>query len=214
MKPRESGWSDMEWQLRNWLYFTWLSGDHICEQHVHNIDVINWAMKGHPVRAVGMGGRQVRVSPDYGNIFDHFAIDFEYENGAHCMSMCRQIPGCENNVSEAVVGTRGNWTGKPNNYVFETGGKRSRMRVEEINPYDQEHIDLIASIRAGRPLNELKTVAESTLTAIMGRMSAYTGKAVTWEEALNSKESLVPDKVEFGDIPTPPVAVPGQTELV
>jgi predicted dehydrogenase len=213
MKPRESSWSDMEWQLRNWLYFTWLSGDHICEQHVHNLDVINWAMKGHPVRAVGMGGRQVRTSPDYGNIFDHFAIDYEYENGAHCMSMCRQIPGCENNVSEAVVGTKGSWDGKPGNYVFDTG-KRSRMRVQEINPYDQEHIDLIASIRDGRPLNELQTVAESTLTAIMGRMSAYTGKAVAWEDALNSKQDLLPRELKMGPLETPPVAVPGQTELI
>jgi predicted dehydrogenase len=214
MKPRESGWSDMEWQLRNWLYFTWLSGDHICEQHVHNIDVVNWAMKGHPKSAMGMGGRQVRTSPDYGHIFDHFAIDFEYENGAHCMSMCRQIPGCENNVSEALVGTKGSWDGKPNTYVFETGGKRSRLRVKEINPYDQEHIDLIESIRAGKPLNELTTVAESTLTAIMGRMSTYTGKAVTWEQALNSKENLVPQELKLGPLATPAVAVPGQTELI
>jgi predicted dehydrogenase len=212
MKPRESNWSDMEWQIRNWLYFTWLSGDHICEQHVHNLDVVNWAMKGHPVRAVGMGGRQVRTSPDYGNIFDHFAIDYEYENGAHCMSMCRQIPGCEGNVSEAVVGTKGSWDSK--RYTFETNGKRSRVQLKEVNPYDQEHIDLIASIRDGRPLNELRTVAESTLTAIMGRMSAYTGKAVTWDDALNSKEDLLPKDLRMGPLETPPVAVPGQTELI
>jgi predicted dehydrogenase len=213
MKPRQKEWSDMEWQLRNWLYFTWLSGDHICEQHVHNIDVVNWAMGGPPVRAVGMGGRQVRTSPDYGNIFDHFAIDYEYANGAHCMSMCRQIPGCENNVSEAVVGTKGRWEGRPGNYVFDTG-RRARLRVEEINPYDQEHIDLVASIRDGRPLNELKTVAESTLTAIMGRMSAYTGKAVTWEQALNSKQNLLPEALKMGPLATPAVAVPGETELI
>jgi predicted dehydrogenase len=212
MKPRESGWSDMEWQLRNWLYFTWLSGDHIVEQHVHNLDVINWAMQGHPVRAVGMGGRQVRTSPDYGNIFDHFAIDYEYPNGAHCMSMCRQIPGCENNVSESVVGTNGTWDS--GRYTFRTNGKRSNVKVKEINPYQQEHIDLVESIRSGKPLNELKTVAESTLTAIMGRMSAYTGKAVTWEEALHSKLDLLPRRLEMGDIPTPQVAVPGQTELI
>jgi predicted dehydrogenase len=213
MKPRQEGWSDMEWQLRNWLYFTWLSGDHICEQHVHNIDVVNWAMGGPPVRAVGMGGRQVRTSPDYGNIFDHFAVDLEYSNGAHCMSMCRQIPGCENNVSEAVTGTKGRWEGRPGNYVFDTG-KRSRMRVDEVNPYDQEHIDLVASIRDGRPLNELKTVAESTLTAIMGRMSAYTGKAVTWDQALNSKQNLLPSELRFGPLATPAIAVPGETELI
>jgi myo-inositol 2-dehydrogenase/D-chiro-inositol 1-dehydrogenase len=214
MKPRESGWSDMEWQLRNWLYFTWLSGDHICEQHVHNLDVVNWAMGSHPIRAVGMGGRQVRTSPDYGNIFDHFATELEYPNGAHCTSMCRQIPGCENNVSEAVTGTKGTWEGKPNNYVFDVGGKRTRLRTKEINPYDQEHIDLVASIRDGKPLNELKTVAESTLTAIMSRMSAYTGKAVTWDEALNSKQDLLPRELKLGPLATPAVAVPGQTELI
>jgi predicted dehydrogenase len=213
MKPRQKEWSDMEWQLRNWLYFTWLSGDHICEQHVHNIDVVNWAMGGPPVRAVGMGGRQVRTSPDYGNIFDHHTVDFEYASGAHCMSMCRQIPGCENNVSEAVIGTKGRWEGRPGNYVFDTG-RRARFRVEEINPYDQEHIDLVASIRDGRPLNELKTVAESTLTAIMGRMSTYTGKAVTWEQALNSKQNLLPSELKFGPLAIPAIAVPGETELI
>ncbi len=93
-RPRQPEWSDMEWQVRNWLYFTWLSGDHICEQHVHNIDVINWAIGNHPDKAVGMGGRQVRTDPAYGHIFDHFAIDFEYPNGVHVMSMCRQIDGC------------------------------------------------------------------------------------------------------------------------
>ena len=211
MKPRESSWSDMEWQLRNWLYFTWLSGDHICEQHVHNLDVANWAVGNHPVRAVGMGGRQVRTSPAYGHIFDHFAIDYEYPNGVHVMSMCRQIDGCENNVSETVVGTKGEWSSITSAIK---GENKWRFRGDETNPYDQEHIDLVASIRAGRPLNELKTVAESTLTAIMGRMSAYTGKAVTWEEALNSKHRWAPAKLELdASLPVPPVPVPGQTEL-
>jgi predicted dehydrogenase len=211
MKPRESSWSDMEWQLRNWLYFTWLSGDHICEQHVHNLDVMNWAIGATPIRCVGLGGRQVRTSPAYGHIFDHFAVDYEYPNGVHVASYCRQIPGCENNVSEQVVGTNGTWTS--NGYKFD-GRSKSRIRVRERNPYEQEHIDLVESIRAGKPLNELRTVAESTLTAIMGRMSAYTGKAVTWDEALNSKQSLSPQRLEFGSLPVPPVAVPGQTELV
>jgi predicted dehydrogenase len=209
MKPRESDWSDMEWQLRNWLYFTWLSGDHIVEQHVHNLDVANWALQAHPVRCVGMGGRQVRTSKDYGHIFDHFAIDYEYPNGIHVMSMCRQIPGCENNVSEQVVGTKGTWTS--NGYRFSTGDS-ARVRGER-NPYEQEHIDLIQSIRNGQPLNELRQVAESTLTAIMGRMSAYTGKAVKWDDALNSKQNLIPERLEFGPLATPAVAVPGQTEL-
>lgn len=211
MKPRESGWSDMEWQVRNWLYFTWLSGDHICEQHIHNIDVLNWAIGSHPVKAVGLGGRQVRTSPAFGHIFDHFAIDFEYPNDVHVASYCRQIEGCENNVSEAVCGTQGNWSS--NGYRF-SGKDKFRFRGKEINPYVQEHIDLLESIRSGKPLNELTTVAHSTLTAIMGRMSAYTGKAVTWDDALNSKQDLMPATLAFGDLPTPPVAVPGQTELI
>jgi predicted dehydrogenase len=215
-KPRESGWSDMEWQVRNWLYFTWLSGDHIVEQHVHNIDVINWALTkndeepGHPVRAVGLGGRQVRTQPEYGHIFDHFAIDFEYPGDIHVLSMCRQIPNCENNVSEALVGTKGTWTSQGQRF---TGAERGRVREEGRDPYVQEHVDLLASLRAGKPLNELKNVAYSTLSAIMGRMSTYTGKAVTWDEALNSTQDIVPRELAFGPLPVPPVAMPGTTEL-
>jgi predicted dehydrogenase len=219
MKPRQAEWSDMEWQLRNWLYFTWLSGDHICEQHIHNIDVINWAMQGHPVSAMGMGGRQVRTSPDYGNIFDHFAIDYTYENGAHCMSMCRQIPGCANSVSEDVVGTKGALHSNDQAKDWQISGENKweygRARAKkDTDPYLQEHIDLIASLRDGRPLNELQRVAESTLTAIMGRMSAYTGKAVTWEQALESEQNLLPPSLKFGPLATPAIAVPGETELI
>jgi len=210
MHKRQEAWSDMEWQLRNWLYFTWLSGDHIVEQHLHNIDVINWVMKGHPVKAMGMGGREVRTSPDYGHIFDHFAVEYEYENGARLMSMCRQIDGCANNVSEHVIGTKGD--ANPGGYIG--GAQKWRYEGPGNNPYVQEHTDLVASIRAGKPLNEGKSVAESTLTAIMGRMSAYTGKEITWDQALNSKENLIPFKLEFGPLPTPPVAVPGQTQLI
>ena len=211
VKPRQPKWSDMEWQLRNWLYFTWLSGDHITEQHVHNIDVANWAFKGHPERAVSLGGRQVRTDPAYGNIFDHFATDFEYPGGVHVMSMARQIPNCEDNVSETIVGSKGKFNS--NGYRI-TGENPSRFRSKEINPYVQEHIDLIASIRNGKPLNELHTVAESTLTAIMARMSAYTGKAVTWEQALNSQLDTMPKELVMGPLPVPPVAMPGVTELI
>ncbi|MEW6209688.1 MAG: Gfo/Idh/MocA family oxidoreductase [Acidobacteriota bacterium] len=214
-KDRQQGWTDLEWQMRNWLYFTWLSGDHIVEQHVHNIDVINWAMNAHPVRAVGMGGRQSRTDSAYGHIYDHFAIDYEYENGLHLMSMCRQVQGTTGNVSEALVGTKGN--SQVNRYSI-TGQNAWRMddqeKKNERNPYEQEHVDLIASIRAAKPINELRNVAESTLTAIMGRMSAYTGKMVTWEQALNSKEDLVPAALAFGPMKVPPVAVPGVTELI
>ena len=211
IKKRQPGWSDMEWQLRNWLYFTWLSGDHIVEQHVHNLDVVNWALGAHPVRAVGMGGRQQRTSSDYGHIYDHFAVDYEYESGCHLMSMYRQIPGCENSVSEALNGEEGFC--QADRYAI-TGKQRWQFSGKDNNPYVQEHTDLIASIRAGKPFNELKNVAEGTMTAIMGRMSAYTGKAVSWDQALNSQEKLGPDKVDWGDLPVPPVAIPGQTKLV
>ncbi len=208
---RQDGWSDMEWQLRNWYYFTWLCGDHIVEQHVHNLDAVNWAVGAHPVRAVGVGGRQVRTDPVYGNIYDHFAIDYDYENGCKMMSMCRQIPGCENNVSESLTGTQGFC--QVNKYTI-TGEKSWQRSGKDNLPYVQEHTDLIASIRAGKPSNELKDVAESTLTAVMGRMAAYTGQAVTWEEALNSGENLMPPKLEWGDLAVAPVPMPGRTKLV
>jgi len=211
---RTSSMSDLEYQVRNWLYYTWLSGDHICEQHVHNLDVVNWALDAHPVKAVALGGRQVRTAPIWGNIFDHFAVDYEFPSGAHSLSMCRQIDNCENNVSEAIVGSKGSFELSSGNYR-QKGGTGERIRGKgERNPYEQEHIDMVESIRSGKPLNELKTVAESTLTAIMGRMSAYTGKAVTWDEALNSKLDLSPTDLKFGPFPTPPVSVPGETPLV
>lgn len=208
---KKEGWSDMEWQLRNWYYFTWVCGDHIVEQHIHNLDVANWALGTHPIRAVGMGGRQVRTDPVYGNIYDHFAIDYEYENGARMMSMCRQIPGCENSVSEALSGTKGFC--QVNKYTL-TGEKSWQYSGKNNLPYVQEHTDLIAAIRAGKPYNELKECAESTLTAIMGRMAAYTGQAVTWDQALNSEENLMPAKLEWGALAVAPVAMPGKTKLV
>ncbi|MEJ7616863.1 MAG: hypothetical protein WKF30_07825 [Pyrinomonadaceae bacterium] len=193
-----------------------MCGDHIVEQHVHNLDVINWAKQAHPVRAVGMGGRQARTGPEFGHIYDHFSIDFEYEDGTHMLSMCRQINNTEKNVSEAIVGTKGQvQTSAGQRYII-TGEKAWRFARDKDNqPYVQEHTDLIASIRASKPMNELQQVAESTLTAIMGRMSAYTGQAVTWDQALNSKEELMPAKLALGEsIPTPQVAIPGTTQLV
>ena len=210
-KPRQASWSDLEWQMRNWLYFTWLSGDHIVEQHVHNIDVVNWALGSHPVRAMGMGGRQSRISPEYGHGFDHFAIDYEYPGGVHSASMCRQIPDCANRVAETIVGTKGVCELESGAKRYElVGGAGFKFTASATNPYVQEHTDLIAAIRAGKPYNELKQVAETTLTAIMGRISAYTGKAVTWDEALASGEALVPTTLAFGPMPFPPVARPGQ----
>ena len=209
-RGRKPEWSDTEWQLRNWYYFTWLCGDHIVEQHVHNIDVVNWAMKAHPVRATGTGGRQVRTGPEWGHIYDHFAVDFEYENGVHLFSMCRQQQGTAGSVSEALVGSKG--TCQVNDYkitgpnAFDGGA----IKRKELDPYQQEHTDFIASIRKGEPLSELKWVTESTASAIMGREAAYTGKVVTFDDIVNSPVSIAPPSVDLSAaLATPPVPMPG-----
>jgi len=212
---RRPEYTDMEWQIRNWLYFTWVSGDHVTEQHIHNLDVGNWVMGGPPLRCMGTGGRQVRTDPKYGNIFDHFAIEYEYEGGRFVQSMCRQIDGCESRVEEVVHGSEGTMILRPNHAVI-MGPDGTEWKAERNprSPYVQEHIDLIEAIRSGRRINEARRVAESTLTAIMGRMSAYTGKAVTWEQAMKSKLDLTPPAYEFGPLPAPEVAVPGRTPLL
>ena len=215
-KPRAE-WSDMEWQLRNWLYFAWLSGDHIVEQHVHNLDVINWAIGAAPLRCMGMGGRQVRTHPDYGHIFDHFAIEYEYPGGVRLHSFCRQIDGCATRVEEAVHTTHGVLTTRSGFAAFDGAQDASRkwgFRDPNPNPYVEEHKNLLKAITSATPLNEAKAVAEATLTAIMGRMSAYTGQEVTWEKALASTLDLSPPAYEFGTLPVPPVAIPGRTPLV
>ena len=213
MKAPRPEWTDMEWQIRNWLYFTWLSGDHIVEQHVHNLDVVNWAMGAHPLRAMGMGGRQVRRHPHYGQIFDHFAIEYEYPGGVFLTSMCRQIDGCASRVAEALHGSEGTLVTRPGHALIE-GANAWRFEGRNPNPYVQEHADLVASLSGGPPMNEARQVAESTLTAIMGRMSAYTGQVVTWEQALDSALDLTPPAYEFGDLPVEPVAIPGKTPLI
>jgi predicted dehydrogenase len=211
---RQEAWSDMEWQCRNWLYFTWLSGDHITEQHVHNLDVVNWAMGSHPEKALGFGGRQQRVDPKFGNIYDHFAVEYVYPNGAHVLSMCRQIDGTSHRVSEHLIGTRGTVETNSSTGMIE-GENPFTYDGPNPNPYVQEHADLIASIRNGTPLNEARQVAESTMTAILGRMSAYTGRELKWSWAMNaSKLDLTPPAYAFGDLPVRPVAIPGQTQLI
>ncbi|MCF7669066.1 MAG: Gfo/Idh/MocA family oxidoreductase [Verrucomicrobia bacterium] len=207
-RGRGEDWTDMEYQLRNWLYFTWISGDHIVEQHVHNVDVCNWVKGTHPIRAYGMGGRQVRTEQKYGMIYDHFAVEYEYPDGTRMFSQCRQIDGCSNSVSEAAVGTKG--VSNCCSYIEVKGGDTWRYRGRFTNPYVQEHADLIASIRSGEPLNEARRVAESTMTAIMGRESCYSGQRLTWEDAINSEMKLGPDKYEFGPLKTAPVPMPGK----
>ncbi|HEC03473.1 MAG TPA: Gfo/Idh/MocA family oxidoreductase [Phycisphaerales bacterium] len=211
---RQSQWSDMEWQIRCWPYFTWLSGDHIVEQHVHNLDVVNWAIGSPPVQCLGVGGRQARTGPEYGNIFDHFAVEYEYPNGIRVLSMCSQMKGTTEKVAERIVGTKGS-----------TYTTRGVGYIEGQNPYkydgprysadERQFADLIESIRNGKPINEGKRVAESTLTAIMGRISAYTGRAVSWDWVMNASQlDLRPEKYELGELPVRPVAIPGKTPLI
>lgn len=209
---RQDRWSDMEWQMRNWNYFTWLGGDHIVEQHVHNLDVINWAMNAHPVKAIALGGRQARPDKNYGHIYDHFAVEYEYANGARMFSQCRQMNGCEGKVEEAVVGSKG--TSNCRDWIRPKEGQVWRFRSGEVNPYQQEHQDLIDSIRKGEPINEAQAIAESTLTGIMGRESAYTGQSIEWEQALNSTTRLGPEKYEMGELPFPEVPIPGTRKFV
>ncbi len=212
IKPRQPEWSDMEWQIRNWYYFTWLSGDHIVEQHIHNIDTMNWAFSSHPVNCVSIGGREVRKEPKWGNIYDHFTTEFEYANGARVMSMCRQMDGCSDRMSDRIVGTKGVAMMEKREIQGENAYK---YEAERVDPYIQEHKDLIESIRQGKAVNDGRQVAEATLTAVMARMSAYTGREIKWDWVMNaSKLNLMPEKLEMGDLPVEPVAVPGKTPLV
>lgn len=210
-RGRQPEWTEMEYQMRNWLYFTWLSGDHIVEQHLHNIDIMNWAFGGPPVKAYGMGGRQSRTDPKYGNAWDHFSVEFEYASGARVQSLCRQVPKTSTRVTEHLVGTKG--SARPSGAIL--GAQPWKFAGQLRNPYEQEHVDLIRSIRAGTPLNEGRQVAESTLTAILGRMSAYTGREVSYGWMLEaSKLDLTPPAFAWGDAPAVEIPVPGVTPLV
>jgi myo-inositol 2-dehydrogenase/D-chiro-inositol 1-dehydrogenase len=203
---RQKGQKDSTYQLRNWYHYLWLCGDHIVEQHVHNLDVINWIMKDHPVKAIGMGGRANRPSgpaSEAGQIWDHFAVEFEYKNGVKLYSYCRHIPG-DTDVSETVVGTNG--TCRVNAYQI----GRQEVGKDDRNPYVQEHIDLLNSIRAGRPINELKQVTESTFTAIFGRNASYACKNLKWDDVLAADEDTMPKNLALDtDLPATPAPVPG-----
>ncbi len=181
---RQEGWSDMEWMIRDWFNWRWLSGDHVVEQHVHNIDIANWVIGAHPIKAVAMGGRQRRPTGDQ---YDFFATDFTYPGEVHVASQCRQIDGCAGNVSERLVGEKG-WSDC--NSFISTVGKLDYQKKAKRDALVQEHKDLIDAIRSGEPLNEAQNVAESTMAAIMARTSAYTGKEVTWEHMMKSDEAL------------------------
>lgn len=203
---RRPEWSDMEYMLRNWQSFSWLSGDHYVEQFIHELDVMNWHMGSYPVKAVGYGGCAQHVS---GNKFDHFSVAYEYEDGrkAHCAT--RQINDCANGKEQFITGTKGyaDATGSLYNlkgeliweYPYpEDGDEQSEWKVK--NPYVQEHIELVTAIRTGNYINDSELMVNSTRMALMGRMAAYTGKEVTWEEVVNSDLRLGPETYEFGPV--------------
>ncbi len=209
-RENDPKWSEMEWMIRNWVNWTWLSGDHIVEQHVHNLDVANWFFGAHPVKAVGFGSRLRRVTGDQ---YDNFSVDYTFEDGRHIHSMCRQINGCANNVSERLQGAKGStdchstvldlagtelWKYE---YPLDQDGKPT-TRVS-VDPYVQEHIDLVTAIRTGKVFNELEATAISTMIGIMGRISAYTGKETTYEEMMNSDLKLGPTVFAFGPVDIP-----------
>ncbi|MCK4874105.1 MAG: Gfo/Idh/MocA family oxidoreductase [Phycisphaerales bacterium] len=214
--PRQAGWSDMEFQLRNWVHFTWLSGDHIVEQACHAVDWINWAMDGlMPIRATALGGRQMREGPETGNVYDHFAVIYEYENGARCFHTCRQMPHCSGDNTAYVMGTKGKCSMNPWSpaHVI-TGENPWRYEGDRPNMYQVEHDELFAAIRAGTPVNDGVFMANSTMMSILGRTAAYSGGTVMWDEALASAEDYSPSSYEMGDLPFPPVPVPGQPSPV
>jgi len=230
VRPRQPGQTEMEYQMRNWYYFNWLCGDHINEQHIHNLDVANWVLthqekaspdeQAHPIRASGMGGRQVRTGKEYGEIFDHHAVEFEYGSGARVFSQCRHIRGCWSSVSEHAAGTKG---------ICDVSGHRitgaNPWRLERGNakdPYQQEHDDLFDAIRNDKPYNEAFRGAYSTMTSIMGRMATYSGVVINWEDALNSEISIMPKEYSWDATPPTvpdehgfyPIPMPGSTKVV
>ncbi len=212
VNPKQPGQTDLEWMVRHWYQFTWLCGDNIVEQHVHNIDIANWVMQSHPLKCIATGGRAQRKDPErFPQAFDNFSVDFVYPDDIHILSMCRHWDNTPGNVSERFAGTKGfsnpGWNIRgETNWNFSGGGQ---------NAYVQEHVDLIKAIRSGNPINEGRQVSESTMSAIMGRTAAYTGMEITWEQMLNSQDNLFPDLSDpKAPIPVRPPAVPGQTKFV
>lgn len=214
-RERQAGWSDCEWMIKDWVNWKWLSGDHIVEQHVHNIDVFTWFSGLKPVKATGFGSRQRRITGDQ---YDNFSIDFTMENGVHMHSMCRQIDGCANNVSEFIQGTKGSWDSATNeikdlagNVVWKYDKDATEAQFKQMNPYVLEHVNLVNHIRAKKPIDQASETAVSNMAAIMGRESAYTGAEVTWEQMTASAQDYTPADLNLGkmDMSTFTVPVPG-----
>lgn len=214
--PRQPEWSDMEWQLRNWHHFTWLSGDHLVEQACHSVDKINWAMNGvMPVKAVALGGRGLRHLPEHGNSYDHFTVIYEYDNGVRTFLTCRQQANCLIDNSDYITGTKGQcvvngWA--PRHDI--TGENPWSYDGPRTNMYQVEHDELFASIRAGKPINDGEWMSNSTMMAVLGRMAAYTGQEITWDQAMQSQAVLGPSDYAFGELAVPPISRPGETPFV
>jgi predicted dehydrogenase len=203
-RDRQPGQSDAAYQINNWYHFLWVCGDHIVEQHVHNLDVCNWVMQDRPIRATGIGGRATRRSGDpnvVGQIWDHFAVEYEYKNGVRMFSYCRHIPASEPDVSETIYGTAG--SSRVNRYEI----NKKKVGSDDMDAYVQEHIDLLNSIRSGKPLNELQSVTESTFTAVLGRNAAYAERWLEWDDALAANEDTMPKNLSL-QMPLPVTAAP------
>lgn len=223
VKPRKEGQSEMDYQLRNWYYFNWMCGDHITEQHIHNLDVINWAKNGYPVKARGTGGREVRKGKDFGEIFDHHIVEFEYADGTILNSQCRHIPGTWTKVDELVIGTKGR-VQFDSAKILDTKGNLSYAfdkKTKENNPYQTEHDELWATVAAGEyKFADAENGAYSTMTSILGRMATYSGQVIEWDKAINSGFNIAPSTFSWdADMPSKPdanglyaVAVPGKTK--
>ena len=211
-RERQAGWSDMEWMIRDWVNWKWLSGDHIVEQHVHNIDVFLWMSGLKPVKATAFGSRQRRVTGDQ---YDNFSVDFEFENGIHLHSMCRQINGCSTNVGEYIQGTRGSWNSYGHeikdlagNVVWKYDSEAAKAAFQQHNPYVLEHVDWVNHIRKGEAHDEAEACGISTLAGIMGREAAYTGATVTWDEISASALDYMPEKLVMGNMDMSKYVVP------
>jgi len=217
--PRQASWTDMQYQMRNWYYQNWLSGDYLVEMIVHSLDLMMWAVNDKlPVKATGTGGRQVRVDPKYGNIYDHFAIEFEFANEVRGFSFSRQQPGCSNRNSIEIVGTMGNAYANMGEWAHVITGKNKWVyEGEKNNPYQTQHDEFFASIRNAKPMNDGERMANSTMVAILGRMVAYSGQTLLWDDAINSNQTLGPSHDEYDwnfKYAGPPIAIPGITKVL
>ena len=207
-------WSQMEYQIRNWLYYTWLSGDHIAEQAIHSLDKCAWLLGDEPpLTAMGIGGRQQRTGEKWGHIFDHFTVFYEFPNGKHVYFTCRQQDGTDTFVDERVLGTKGQAMVLRNTIHDNAGERVWRYRGERPSMYRVEHQEFFQSIRNGQPINNGDYMCRSTMIAIMGRMACYTGKTLTWDECISDTNRLGPSAYAWADVPEPPVAIPGRTKL-